>query len=617
MRKLYFFVAGWLGICQPLLAQFPTLTTCNFESSASSVPISAAKTSSFSFQLVPSAAPLNIYFGQNASASASGTNEFEVGGVNILNNTGSDVGNVLIALKGLGFWTQNIASTPFQYFTWNQAMQRWEGTLGSGQQARFGILDVIVNGVSYTTYDINLMPVQATAGASGYHLADFDPAMSASFTDGGTGTVYTASASLAMPAMVPVLNLGYLGNGQSITDVRIRIGLQIDGNADAWVNYNADAGAGDYDYYVQAETVLMGTVYDHGDAPVSYGDAGHGPVLCGPSTYLGATRPDYEVAVAGSASTDADDTNTAGYDDEDIVFPDYIAGNTTYTVSVPYVNNLTGGQSNAWVMAWVDWDNDGSFSDSERASVLVGPGSSAATLLWTTAPGNFDGTLPASVSPGTKTVRVRIGQAFKFMETGTGLVQGGEVEDLKLTVTPSSLPVRLMSFSGVADGENTVQLSWTTASEQNNRGFDVMRSYDGRAWETLGFVTSRADGGFSTGKLTYQYRDGQVLQPVAYYRLRQVDLDGKSENSPVISVETANGAQYLTAPNPTTDAVRISRLHGGEKIVVADVHGRVVWSSVAQKETETVRLGNQPAGMYVIGIETIGGIRRSFRVVRQ
>ena len=67
-----------------------------------------------------------------------------------------------------------------------------------------------------------------------------------------------------------------------------------------------------------------------------------------------------------------------------------------------------------------------------------------------------------------------------------------------------TLPVSLTSFSGYKEG-NSNKLLWTTASENNNNGFEVQRSSDGANFTAIGFVVSKAIGGNSTSELNYNF----------------------------------------------------------------------------------------------------------------
>jgi hypothetical protein len=98
---------------------------------------------------------------------------------------------------------------------------------------------------------------------------------------------------------------------------------------------------------------------------------------------------------------------------------------------------------------------------------------------------------------------------------------------IKFTTAASNnatTPVKLTSFTATAKAADAF-LNWTTASEINNKGFDVERSVDGRTFESIGFVKG---AGNSTRMLNYSLTDAKAFEktPVMYYRLKQVDFDG-------------------------------------------------------------------------------------------
>jgi hypothetical protein len=94
------------------------------------------------------------------------------------------------------------------------------------------------------------------------------------------------------------------------------------------------------------------------------------------------------------------------------------------------------------------------------------------------------------------------------------------------------LPVELISFTGSIQN-GLVNLTWVTASELNNYGFEVERSYNARNFEPIGFVLGN---GTTSMQHTYRFADADKKGNEAYYRLRQVDFDGSYEYSPVIIV---------------------------------------------------------------------------------
>ncbi len=116
-----------------------------------------------------------------------------------------------------------------------------------------------------------------------------------------------------------------------------------------------------------------------------------------------------------------------------------------------------------------------------------------------------------------------------------------------------TLPINLKSFTGTLKNNN-VLLNWTTATENNNKGFYIERSTDGRAYVSIGFVPG---AGNSTQQQQYSFTDLNISNLKAnttYYRLKQVDLDGKINYSGVVPINLENILRWNIYPNPVTNA---------------------------------------------------------------
>ena len=125
---------------------------------------------------------------------------------------------------------------------------------------------------------------------------------------------------------------------------------------------------------------------------------------------------------------------------------------------------------------------------------------------------------------------------------------------LKITAL-TALPVELISFRGNLQDENTL-LSWETASELNNSGFEIERSLEGEKWEMIGFVS----GNLTTNNInSYHFRDMSPASGINYYRLKQIDLNGAFEysNTIVLEVENKNQHEILVYPSPASEQINI------------------------------------------------------------
>ncbi len=142
---------------------------------------------------------------------------------------------------------------------------------------------------------------------------------------------------------------------------------------------------------------------------------------------------------------------------------------------------------------------------------------------------------------------------LNFVETtGLNALSTFTVSDLA-----NALPVELLDFTARAV-QKDVLLNWQTFSETNNRGFEVQRSGDGQHWQILHF---EAGNGTTTDRHDYSFLDKKPISPLMggcqggctnFYRLRQVDFDGKGKFSRIVQVTfaAANGMQVF--PNPVS-----------------------------------------------------------------
>ena len=145
-----------------------------------------------------------------------------------------------------------------------------------------------------------------------------------------------------------------------------------------------------------------------------------------------------------------------------------------------------------------------------------------------------------------------------------------------LTGSPTPLPVELTQFTATLRG-TTVVLAWATASEKNADRFEIERSLDGRTFARLGAVAAH---GTTSSPSTYTFSDGRYPDGTAllYYRLRQVDADGKLSYSPVrvVAVSGSATAGLQLFPNPATKATTLIGAAPGAEVTVLDALGRQV-----------------------------------------
>ncbi|MGL6266817.1 MAG: T9SS type A sorting domain-containing protein, partial [Chitinophagaceae bacterium] len=158
------------------------------------------------------------------------------------------------------------------------------------------------------------------------------------------------------------------------------------------------------------------------------------------------------------------------------------------------------------------------------------------------------------------------------------------------------LPVSLTSFSAKLDQDNNVKLDWSTASESNNKGFEIIRSTDAAKWLSIGFVEG---SGTSSLSRTYSLVDKNLSSGKYFYRLKQVDYDGKFNYSNIIAIDVNGKLAYTlnqSYPNPSYGASTITYsipVKSKVTLTVYDVQGRVV---------RVLQNGERAAGKYAVTV---------------
>jgi hypothetical protein len=173
-------------------------------------------------------------------------------------------------------------------------------------------------------------------------------------------------------------------------------------------------------------------------------------------------------------------------------------------------------------------------------------------------------------------------------------------------LTEKVVPVELKRFYAKNPSKNNLDLAWETATEINNAGFDVEKSTDGTVFNSIGFVKGV---GNSVALNAYNFTDNNFIKS-AYYRLKQMDLDGKITYSPIISVQKNEGKWALNIyPNLITneDLIKVELINTNEnnaELGVFDTNGRLVYSNKLDKNTQSfsIPVNELAKGIYFIKV---------------
>lgn len=184
---------------------------------------------------------------------------------------------------------------------------------------------------------------------------------------------------------------------------------------------------------------------------------------------------------------------------------------------------------------------------------------------------------------------------------------GYSLEEFGVNVV-TTLPVKLTNFTA-AENNGKVRLTWTTQLESNSSYFDVERSTDGASYTAIGRVKA---AGNSSNPLNYEYNDATPFKGKNYYRLKQVDLDGKSEYSLIVTVLIGNTIGGLSLyPNPANDVVNIVNNSGVmiREIRIFNSAGVAVRRFIPLANNSTIQLpiSELSKGIYILKVVTSKG----------
>ena len=168
------------------------------------------------------------------------------------------------------------------------------------------------------------------------------------------------------------------------------------------------------------------------------------------------------------------------------------------------------------------------------------------------------------------------------------------------------LPVTFAAFNVELKNKNNAVLTWSTATETNNAGFDIEMSTDARNFTKIGFVEGKGD---SKNLKQYDYTISDLAGGNYYFRLKQLDYDGEFDYSTIkaLSVEDAGNVAFLY-PNPSNGILKFNAgVHQNEifKISILNESGKEVLSfpsSADYSKGTEINVAVLPTGLYNVTI---------------
>lgn len=300
-----------------------------------------------------------------------------------------------------------------------------------------------------------------------------------------------------------------------------------------------------------------------------------------------------DATVSGASAASYVDGEVIKIGNEAFTFP--LGTNASYN---PIQISAPSSASDEFSATYSDTDPDGSYSTSSMEAGLnnisrreywildrdAGSSNVTVTLTWDANSGPINDLSDLRVVRWDGSEWDNEGNASTTGNGTSGTITSNAVSSfspftLGSTSWNNPLPVEWLYFKVVAaDAQH--QLQWSTGSEVNCEGFEVQRSFDGRDWLEIAFVPSQADeNGNATHPLVYEFVTTAQNQPITYYRLKQIDLDGTHDYSEVVYAKQSE--DELPQPGLRWDNSRQSIVvnrndFGAYELSVIDMQGRQV-----------------------------------------
>jgi hypothetical protein len=165
----------------------------------------------------------------------------------------------------------------------------------------------------------------------------------------------------------------------------------------------------------------------------------------------------------------------------------------------------------------------------------------------------------------------------------------------------NALPVTWLSFDAFKNG-TAAKLNWRTGTEANCSRYVVERSTNGNRFEAIATLPC-ANSQIGSA---YTYTDAAPGSGIVYYRIRQVDDDGKTNISAIRQINFGPENRISLFPNPTSGRLTILNLPVNARYRLNDLQGRTLMAGIGSTQTLILNVASLPTGTYLLQIESYG-----------
>ncbi|HKP31656.1 MAG TPA: T9SS type A sorting domain-containing protein [Chitinophagaceae bacterium] len=201
--------------------------------------------------------------------------------------------------------------------------------------------------------------------------------------------------------------------------------------------------------------------------------------------------------------------------------------------------------------------------------------------------------------------RIRLGTVVKYNGSLDGTKVGPSIADNLSGVSPNgfrsmTLPVTFVNFY-LLKKNGDVEVHWATGSEINNNHFEIERSGDGKSWSMIAMVLSL---GNSNSTVNYSYTDKNNKSALAYYRIKQVDIDGRATYTAVRTIKndgSANNTDIFS--NKKNITIKFDQIKSVVSVKVFNLNGQAIMQQTYNNSAYiSFGMNNSNTGLYIVQV---------------
>lgn len=167
-----------------------------------------------------------------------------------------------------------------------------------------------------------------------------------------------------------------------------------------------------------------------------------------------------------------------------------------------------------------------------------------------------------------------------------------------MTAAGCTLPIEFGTFTGKRKDNTSNQLNWTTLQEQNNKGFYIQRSANAGTFQDIGFVPGQD---YSAREQSYSYSDSQAGLYPWYYRLKQVNRDGREKVSSTIYITGVGNADWKIWADESGGVIYIygnPTLTKSARLEIFGANGQLILSKIIAPGAAEISVSKLAKGIY-------------------